>query len=149
LREINFGQVSGLTEEGFRQAMPTVYAHWQERDDLTFQFPGGEQRHAFLRRVGRALDEIVTRHPKEQVGVVAHGGTIRAGLAHLFPKTMTTRWAYALQNASLTHVRIGKGQNELVVLNDRQHLTRSQTAGYQTRTEPATYCTTSQDKTDS
>lgn len=131
LREIDFGQVSDSTEEGFRQAMPKVYAHWQVRDDLTFQFPGGEQRYAFFRRVGRALDEIVGRHPRGQVGVVAHGGTIRAGLAHLFPETMADWWAYTLHNASLTRVRVGKGENELVALNDCQHLPQSQTADCQ------------------
>jgi alpha-ribazole phosphatase/probable phosphoglycerate mutase len=136
LCEINFGQVSRLTEDEFRLTMPEIYGRWKERADLTFQFPDGEERFAFLRRVGRALDEIVARHPREQVGVVAHGGTIRASLAHLIPEMMADRWAYSLHNASLTHVRVGEGQNELVVLNDCQHLPRSQTDSCQTCAEP-------------
>ena len=122
LREIDFGQVSGHTMDTFRTSMPEVYALWQNRADLTFQFPGGEQRQAFFWRVGRALDEIVEQHSGEQVAVVAHGGTLRAGLAHLFPDTMHDWWNYALDNASLTHVRITKEVNELVRLNDCQHL---------------------------
>jgi hypothetical protein len=31
-------------------------------------------------------------------------------------------WAYALENASLTQVRVGAGGNVLVALNDRLHL---------------------------
>jgi probable phosphoglycerate mutase len=122
LREIDFGRVSGLTLETFRVSMPEVFARWQDRSDVTFQFPGGEQRLGFFRRVGRALDTIVARHPGEQVAVVAHGGTLRAGLAHLFPDTMGDWWAYALPNASVTHVRIGEMGNLLLALSDCQHL---------------------------
>lgn len=122
LQEIDLGKVSGLTMDAFRETLPEVYAQWQDRQELTFQFPGGEQRLAFYRRVGRALDDIVARHPGEQVAVVAHEGTLRAGLAHLFPETMSDSWAYDLDNASLTHVRAGEGENVLVSLNDCQHL---------------------------
>jgi broad specificity phosphatase PhoE len=122
LREIDFGRVSGLTLEGFRRSMPEVFARWQDRTDLTFQFPDGEQRRAFYRRVGHTLDGIAARHPGRQVLVVAHGGTLRAGLAHLFPDTMGDWWTYDLDNASLTHIRIDDGTKSLLTLNDCQHL---------------------------
>ncbi len=122
LREINFGQIDGLTLAAFRHSLPEIFARWQKRSDLTFQYPDGEQRLAFFQRVARAMDEILTRHPAESVVVVAHGGTVRAGLAHLFPNTMSDWWAYALDNGSLTHVRIHATGNMLVILNDCQHL---------------------------
>jgi broad specificity phosphatase PhoE len=122
LREINFGQVNGLTLESFRTTMPQVYARWQDRSDMTFQFPGGEQRLAFFRRVGLALDEILARHRGECVAIVAHGGTLRGGLAYLLPETMSDQWTYAVHNASLTHVHVGQEGNVLVALNDCQHL---------------------------
>lgn len=122
LQEIDFGEVSGLTLEAFRESMPDVYARWQDRTDLTFRYPGGEQRQGFFQRVARALDEIVGRHPGETVAVVSHGGALRAGLAHLLPDSMTDWWGYALDNASLTHVRTGNRGNHLVALNDCQHL---------------------------
>jgi broad specificity phosphatase PhoE len=122
LREIDFGRVSGLTFEGFRETMPEVYDRWRDRTDLTFRFPGGEQRRGFFQRVARALDEIVQEHPGELVAVVSHGGTLRAALAHLFPETMGEWWGYALDNASLTHVRTGRRGNVLIALNDRRHL---------------------------
>ncbi|MFC2045988.1 histidine phosphatase family protein [Chloroflexota bacterium] len=122
LREIDFGEVSGLTQGDFREAMPEVYARWQDRTDLTFQYPGGEQRQQFFQRVARALDEIVGEHPAETVAAVSHGGTLRAGLAYLLPDTMTDWWGYALDNCSLTFVRAGHGGNDLVALNDCHHL---------------------------
>jgi broad specificity phosphatase PhoE len=122
LKEIDFGQVSGLSMQEFRQSMPDLFARWQNRADLTFQFPRGEQRLAFFQRVGEALDEILAANPGGQIVVVAHGGTLRAGLAHLFPRTMSDWWAYALGNASLTHVRVASAGNSLVALNQCQHL---------------------------
>ncbi len=121
LREIDFGRVSGLTLDGFRESMPELHARWQDRSDLTFRFPGGEQRLAFFQRAGRALDAISSRHPEARVAVVAHGGTLRAGLAHLFPATMSNWWDYALDNGSLTQVRTGRLGHVLLVLNDCLH----------------------------
>lgn len=108
--------------EAFRELMPQVHARWKNRSDLTFQFPGGELRQAFFRRVGETLDEIVARHQQERIAIVAHGGTIRAGLAHLFPDTMRDWWAYALSNGSLTQVLVGADSHVLAVLNDVHHL---------------------------
>ena len=122
LREINFGQVSGLTMEGLRETMPDVYARWQDRSDMTFQFPGGEQRSAFFQRVLSALNDLIASAGEGTLVVVSHGGTLRAGLAYLFPETMQDWWGYALENASLTQVRVGSGDNVLVALNDRSHL---------------------------
>jgi broad specificity phosphatase PhoE len=124
LREINFGVVDGLTMETFRQTMPELFARWRDRGDLSFKYPGGEQRQAFFRRVGQTLDEIVDRHPGQRIAVVAHGGTIRGGLAWLFPDTMRDWWAYDLNNGSLTHVRVGGKDKSLMALNDCEHLDR-------------------------
>jgi probable phosphoglycerate mutase len=122
LREIDFGEVSGLTMDGFRDKMPALFAQWRDRSDLTFHYPGGEQRYAFFRRVGDALDEIVARHPDKRIAAVAHGGTIRAGLAHLLPGTMSDWWTYDLDNGSITHVRVTTESSELVALNDTRHV---------------------------
>lgn len=122
LREIDFGQVSGFTLEEFQARMAAVFARWSDRSDQTFTFPGGEQRCGFFQRVARAFDAIRARHPRSVVAVVAHGGTLRAGLSHLFPDTMADWWAYSLDNCSLTHVRAGPGKPRLQVLNDCLHL---------------------------
>jgi len=122
LREINFGQVSGMNLDEFRDTMPDLYDRWQDRSDTTFRYPQGEQRLAFFQRVGEALDDILAQHAGDQVAVVAHGGTIRAGLAHLFPDTMSDWWTYPLRTASISHVRVNSGGNVLLSLSDSQHL---------------------------
>ncbi len=125
LREIDFGQVSGMTRQEFKASMPEVYARWSVRNDQTFTFPRGEQRREFFQRVAQSLDAILDRHQHGAVAIVAHAGTLRAGLAHLLPATMSDWWAYNLGNGSLTHVRTGEAGPTLMSLNDCQHMERN------------------------
>jgi broad specificity phosphatase PhoE len=82
--------------------------------------------------VARTFDEIAAQNPQGAVAVVAHGGTLRAGLAYLFPDTMTDRWAYDLPCASLSHARMGREGNSLLALGDCQHLGETHEAGMRT-----------------
>lgn len=122
LRELDFGQINGLTADEFQRTWPQVYERWQDKADLTFRYPGGEQRLAFFSRVGAALDEILAAVRGQRVVIVSHGGTIRASLAHLFPDTRREWWAYKLANGSLTHIQIRGGEPTLVAQNDAAHL---------------------------
>lgn len=123
LREIDLGQVNGLSMEEFAQAFPEHYARWQDRFDLGYTWPGGEQRQAFFERVAAAAREIVARHPGETLVWVSHGGTIRAALAGLVAGTGPSWWKYELDNASISHVRVGEdGHSEVLSLNDVEHL---------------------------
>jgi broad specificity phosphatase PhoE len=118
LREMNFGQATGLTLEQVAVLWPDVHARWQQRDDLQFRFPGGERRAGFLDRVAGAVDAIVDRHPGEQtVALVAHGGSIRAALAHLLPQPLHTWWKHAFDNGHITWLRVLSRGAELVSLN--------------------------------
>lgn len=85
LKEINFGQLDGVSPEEMERHHPALHARWRNRDDLGFTWPGGEQRAAFLRRVASACDRILSLHPRETALIVSHGGTTRVLLAHLLP----------------------------------------------------------------
>lgn len=123
LREIHFGQVSGLTIEQFRARFPGLWEAWTDKTNLDFQWPDGETRRAFFTRVWAAIDEILAAHPGDQtVVVVGHGGSLRAALAYLLPDRFTNWWTYELRNTSLTVVDIAEGQARLRLLNDCAHL---------------------------
>jgi alpha-ribazole phosphatase len=80
LREIDFGELEGLTYDEIRAERPDLYQEWME-SPATVRFPGGESL-AYLRaRVLPAVSEIVKRHRGEVVAVVAHGGVVRVVLA--------------------------------------------------------------------
>jgi broad specificity phosphatase PhoE len=104
---------------------PDLYARWQDKGDMAFHWPGGERRVDFFNRAAQACQLILGRHPEDKVAIVAHGGTIRACLAHLLPHELGRWWDYSLDNVGLTHVRAREGNTRLLVLNDTSHLSAS------------------------
>jgi len=122
LREINFGEADGTSVEEMETTRPALYARWKDRSDMMFQWPGGERRIDFYRRLARACDDILARHPQETVAVVTHGGALRACLAHLLSEQMSAWWRYALDNCGVSRVRVDGSQRELLTLNDVAHL---------------------------
>jgi broad specificity phosphatase PhoE len=122
LKEINFGQVSGLTINQFRDRFASLFEAWTDKTNLDFHWPGGESRRGFFTRVWIALDGIIAAHPAGEVVIVAHGGSLRAALAHLLPTDFTDWWLYELGNTSLTVVEIAEdGNATLKSLNDCAH----------------------------
>lgn len=122
LREINFGEVSGLTVGQFREKFVGIFEAWADKRDVDFVWPGGESRRAFFTRVWRAMDEIVKAHPSGEVVIVGHGGSLRAALSYLLPREFTNWWTYELHNASLSVVEITKAGPALKLLDDCAHL---------------------------
>ena len=122
LKEMNFGQISGITLDEFRERFPDLHKHWTDKMDLSFAFPHGERRDQFFQRVGEAMERIVKRHPDQKVVVVAHGGSIRAGLIHYLPAEFSQWWTYELGNCSLTRLEVRDGRARLLALDDRTHL---------------------------
>ncbi len=75
LREIHFGRWEGLTREEIEALDPVLHKDWQDRV-AGFEFPGGEPRADFQKRVLDALERL------EQTGatsalIVSHKGPIR------------------------------------------------------------------------
>ena len=122
LKEMNFGRISGITLEEFQERYSDLHRRWTDKMDLSFAFPGGEQRAQFFQRVGEAIEGIVERHPDQKVMVVAHGGALRACLVHYLPDEFSQWWTYELGNCSLTRLEVRDGRAKLLVLDDRTHL---------------------------
>jgi broad specificity phosphatase PhoE len=122
LRELNFGEINGLTIAEFGQQYPELFDQWKDKANLDFVWPGGESRREFFTRVWRAVDDIVAAHPKGEVTIVGHGGSLRAALARLLPDQFTDWWAYDLHNACLSMVEHTAEGAALRVLNDCSHL---------------------------
>jgi phosphoserine phosphatase len=80
LREINFGELEGLTYDEIREAWGDLYREWMERPGQV-QFPGGESFADLHDRVLEAVAGIRARHDGGAVAVVAHGGLVRVVLA--------------------------------------------------------------------
>lgn len=80
LREIDFGELEGLTYKEVAERHPGLYAAWME-EPTRVRFPGGESYADVRGRAAGALGELLGRHRGTTFAVVAHGGVIRAVLA--------------------------------------------------------------------
>jgi len=79
LRELDFGDLEGLTLAEIEERFPHVVA-WMTAP-AAVAFPGGESVAALLERTVRAVRGIAELHPGETVAVLAHAVVIRAVLA--------------------------------------------------------------------
>ena len=80
LREIDFGELEGLTYEEIEAERPEVFRAWMETP-TSVRFPGGESFADLRARVLRAAGAIRERHAGEAAALVAHGGVVRVVLA--------------------------------------------------------------------
>jgi broad specificity phosphatase PhoE len=122
LKEIWFGEIEGMTWDEFAARYPDVHRRWSDRSDMSFTWPGGESRAEVHRRARQAIQDIAARHDGQSIVVVAHGGTLRAILAHLFPAQLGQPWRHSLDNCSLTRVWLTPDGPQLLALNDQSHL---------------------------
>ncbi len=85
-REIHFGRWEGLTREEIERTDPDLFEAWQARKP-DFEFPEGETRAAFRRRIERGLSQLRASEA-QSVLVVAHKGVIRTLLELVTDQTL-------------------------------------------------------------
>lgn len=76
LRELHIGHWEGKT---WQQLMDDHPEEWQARlqDLVNYQVQGGESLQQMAERVRVALDDILQKHPDEEIVLVGHGGINR------------------------------------------------------------------------
>ena len=80
LREIDFGELEGLTYEEAERTRPDIYRAWMEAP-TEVTFPDGESYAVLRARSLAALEDVRARHADGVCAIVSHGGPIRAILA--------------------------------------------------------------------
>jgi alpha-ribazole phosphatase len=80
LRELDFGELEGMSHDEIDSEHPELYRRWME-DPSTVRFPGGEALSDLRARVLPEVAAIRGRHEGQSVAVVAHGGVVRVALA--------------------------------------------------------------------
>ena len=103
LIEQALGELQGLPYETFLERLRhpphpfwAIAAH--ERP------PGGESFQDVMARVGPELDRLVAEHAGGDVVIIAHGGSIRAALAHAMGVDGHPVLAFSVKNLSLTRI---------------------------------------------
>ena len=75
-REMNFGELEGLTYDEIAVRYPDIYRDWTK-----VRFPGGESLADMRQRVLRAFDAICRDRENQTVAIASHGGVNRILIA--------------------------------------------------------------------
>jgi broad specificity phosphatase PhoE len=121
LMEYHFGVISGLTWDGVVENHPEFASRWLE-DPWAVAVEESEGRVNFAERVTAAMQDIVARHPDEQVAVVAHGGTFGVYLSAMLGLDLNRRHPFHFGNTSLSLIEISNGTFHIHYLNSLCHL---------------------------
>jgi len=121
LKERDVGAIAGLTNAEIEQRFPEWVERWRKMPDWVPP-PGAEQPEAFWERVVSVFEEILARHSRGAVGVVAHGGVLGTYLAHLVGAPKGSPSAFSLANGSLSVVETDGVRPRIRLVNDRCHL---------------------------
>ncbi len=120
LREVNFGQLEGLTFSEISQLYPEVAKLWEERS--LKEYPGGDNLSKFSNRVGKFLSRLEKHTAEETILIVAHAGVLRTLIFQLLDMDMRHRWQIRLDLASLSILETNERGAVLSLLNDVSHL---------------------------
>ena len=121
LREINYGNLDGLTFEEISRLYPEVAelcADWS----LQLRFPDGESVGELNKRVSKFLDRLKQHTPEQTILIVAHGGPLRLLLCYLLGIDLGHCRQFQLNVASLSIVETYPEIAVISLLNDTSHL---------------------------
>jgi broad specificity phosphatase PhoE len=121
LMEYDFGVISGLTWDGVVANHTELARRWAD-DAWAVPIEGSEGRVHFAARVMAAMNDIIARHPDQQVAVVAHGGTFNVYLAKMLGLDLQRRHPFHFGNRSVSLVEMDNGVFHIHFLNDKCHL---------------------------
>ena len=121
LREIDFGQLEGLTFDQIGRLYPDVTRLWMERSP-ELKYPSGESIYQLNNRVSDFMRRLEKHANEETILIVAHSGVLRTLACQLLGIEPQHRWQIRLDLASLTVIETYPQGAILTLLNDVSHL---------------------------
>lgn len=125
LREKDFGELEGKTFQEVERDSPELFRRLFA-DDPDFVPPGGESDRELLNRVAaetRTLAQSAVVPDGANILIVAHGGSIRAMIAHMLNLPPESMWHFLISNCSLSVITAhDDGRATLEMMNAVEHL---------------------------
>ena len=123
LREKSYGDWEGMRDTDVEKQFAESYKRLQS-EDAEFAPPNGESDLDLVTRVGAFADRAMDAHSEDDnILIVAHGGTIRAMVAHLIGVHAAHMWRLVLSNCSISTVSfLPNGRVILDRWNDVSHM---------------------------
>jgi alpha-ribazole phosphatase len=106
LREMAMGRWDGLTAGEIRTREPHAFADWMARVG-EFPFPEGESVPDLAARAVPAFEAIAAAHAGQAIVIVAHGGTNRTLLCHVFGVPFARLLSFGQDYGALTVLEAG------------------------------------------
>lgn len=103
--EQRFGSWEGLNWPEMQRQDPGAYAAFWE-DPTRHAPPAGESFATLMARVTTAIERRGRQHAGKTIVAIAHGGTIRAAVAHALGLTPEAAMAIVVDNLSLTRLTL-------------------------------------------
>jgi broad specificity phosphatase PhoE len=116
LREVDFGVWTGLAWGEVNERYGIHPSQWLEQLEAGL-IPQAECARTLRLRVEPCLQQILRKHPGEQVGIFCHGGVIRMILAILLELPLPKMGAFEIEYASLTQIDLLPQKAEIRLLN--------------------------------
>jgi broad specificity phosphatase PhoE len=121
LSEIQLGDWQGFYADEIKRRWPEL---WQQSriDPSELTMPNGESFRQVTERAVRAFKTVVGANQGEQAIIVTHDAVVRVLVAHVLGVSNIIYRRLAINNASLSVMRVDKSSYHLVTLNDTSHL---------------------------
>lgn len=128
LREIEFGDLEGLTDEELHSKYADFY---KERDKFEedIPFPGGENGAECFERMMSSIMDIIgecKENNYDTIAIVSHGGALRCFMAGILGMDMAKRLQFVktMENCSITEIDYDEKRNRFYIerVNDYNHL---------------------------
>ena len=121
LKEINLGELEGITGPVMREKYPEVFETWNQYPGRV-SFPGGESLRQLQRRAWREVQRIERAHPDGTVVAVSHNFAINAIVSRFLGLPLSRFHCIRVDLASFTVLEAGERFRHLIQLNERCHL---------------------------
>ncbi len=121
LREINYGDIEGLTFEEISNQYPEL-AKSIRNFSLELSFPGGENFKGFIARTCRFLDRLNEQAQEQTILIVSHSGALRTLVCDLLGLEQSNWQKFRMDNASLSIINTYPKRVILNLFNDTSHL---------------------------
>jgi broad specificity phosphatase PhoE len=127
LRELNYGEWEGLTQDEVKARDAEFFARWQA-DAAKLGPPGGETFQQLLARAASAMEELIARHRGDTIAVVAHKSTNRALLCHWLDTPLERYRRLHQETAAVNRIDTAPDRTVVVGINDTCHLRNGEDA---------------------
>lgn len=122
LRERSFGSFEGKTFSEIEETWPDQAQNWRKRIPEWQPPEGGESLLQLRERVSRTVNELASRHPGEQIVLVAHGGVLDALYRIATRQEVNSPRTWELPNGAINRLLWTPEGFTLVGWSDTQHL---------------------------